>query len=63
VTPGLLSNQNEVGLEVFGLGAVDLVVIVVLHGFGLDRVVDRYTVTAQKRPPRRISARLRTNLQ
>ena len=45
--PCLLVNQNEVGMEVLGLGATVLVVIVVLHGFGLDRIVERYKMTAQ----------------
>jgi hypothetical protein len=48
VIPCLVTSPGEVGLEVFGVGASVLVVIVVLHGFGLDRIVDRYKRTAQK---------------
>ncbi len=44
----LLASPDGLGLEVLGLGAVVLVVIVVLHGFGLDRIVDRYKTGAQK---------------
>ena len=48
LTPCLVMQPGEFGQTVFGLGALVLVVIVVIHGFGLDRIVVRYKGAAQK---------------
>ena len=43
-----LITSDELGAGVFGLGALVLVLITLLHGIGLDRIVSTYKAAARK---------------